>query len=281
MSDQPTSGEPSSESSGAQPTESQTRSGLEAWASRRLEGSAANLRRTATGRTVENLLRSSLIERVPRDHREPDAHFRRRRIVTALTLVLGAALLGISLAVEPGDPVFYPLTLSVALVWTVGGLASGPLHLGWIPHRGALRRPLINGIVLGLVAGAIFVAGALVVREIPPLRDFVAHVLAHEREGALLLIVAVALLNGLAEEVFFRGALFAAIGRQHPVLISTVIYALATIATRNPMLVFAAFLLGAVLGLERRASGGILAPMATHATWSLIMLVTLPPLFAA
>nr|WP_269809867.1 CPBP family intramembrane glutamic endopeptidase [Kineosporia rhizophila] len=97
----------------------------------------------------------------------------------------------------------------------------------------------------------------------------------------MLLIVAVALLNGLAEEVFFRGALFAAIGRQHPVLISTVIYALATIATRNPMLVFAAFLLGAVLGLERRASGGILAPMATHATWSLIMLVTLPPLFAA
>ena len=261
-------------------SENPTRSGVEARASRRLERFAAdNLRRTATGRAVENLLRSSLIERVPRDHSEPDARFHRRRIVTAITLVVGAVLLGISLAIEPGDPKFYLLTLLVAVTWTVGGLVSGPLHLGWTSYRGAVRRPLLNGIVLGLVAGAIFVAGALVVREIPPLRDFVAHVLAHEREGSALLIGIVTVLNGLAEEVFFRGALFAAIGRRHPVLVSTLIYAVATIATQNPMLVFAALLLGAVLGLERRATGGILAPMATHATWSLVMLVTLPPLF--
>ena len=257
-----------------------TRSALEARFSRALERFAAStLRRTAAGRALENLLRSSLIERVPRDHHEPDARFHSRRVVTAVTLVLGAVLLGISLSIEPGDPVFYLFTMLVAVVWTVGGLASGPLHLGWTSYQGAVRRPLLNGIGLGLAAAAIFVLGALVVREIPPLRDFVAHVLAHEREGSVFLIAAVALLNGLAEEVFFRGALFAAIGRRHPVLISTVIYALATIATRNPMLVFAALMLGAVLGLERRASGGILAPMATHATWSLLMLITLPPLF--
>nr|WP_246573058.1 type II CAAX endopeptidase family protein [Kineosporia corallincola] len=257
-----------------------TRSTFEARASRRLERfAAAGLRRTATGRAVETFLRTTLIERVPRDHQQSDSGFRRRRVVTAITLVLGATLLGVSLSVAPGDPVFYPLTLLVAVVWTVGGLASGPLHLGWTSYRGALRRPLVNGIALGLMAGAIFVVGALIVREIPPLRNFVAHVLAHEKEGSLLLVVVVTLLNGLAEEVFFRGALFAAIGRRHPVLISTVVYAVATIATRNPMLVFAAFLLGAVLGLERRASGGILAPMATHATWSAVMLTTLPPLF--
>ncbi|WP_370882666.1 lysostaphin resistance A-like protein [Kineosporia succinea] len=220
------------------------------------------------------------MERVPRDHSEPDSRFRRRRIITAVTLVTGAVLLGVSLSIEPGDPVFYPLTLLVAVVWTVGGLASGPLHLGWTSYRGAVRRPLLNGVALGLAAGAVFVVGALIVREIPPLRDFVTHVLAHEREGSFALIATVTLLNGLAEEVFFRGALFAAIGRRHPVLISTVVYALATIATRNPMLVFAAFLLGAVLGLERRASGGILAPMATHVTWSVVMLLALPPLFA-
>jgi uncharacterized protein len=248
--------------------------------SRRLEESHRYLRRTATGRTVENLLRTSLIERVPRDHQEPDSRFRRRRVITAITLVLGAVLLGVLLSIEPGNALFYPLSLLVAVIWTVGGLASGPLHLGWTSHEGALRRPLLNGVALGLVAGAIFVAGALVVREIPPLRDFVANVLAHEREGSAVLIAVVTLLNGLAEEVFFRGALFAAIGRRHPVLISTLIYAVATIATRNPMLVFAALVLGAVLGLERRASGGILAPMATHATWSVVMLVTLPPLFA-
>jgi membrane protease YdiL (CAAX protease family) len=35
------------------------------------------------------------------------------------------------------------------------------------------------------------------------------------------------------------------------------------------MLVFAALTLGLVFGLPRRASGGILAPIITHATWSM------------
>ena len=83
----------------------------------------------------------------------------------------------------------------------------------------------------------------------------------------------------MAEEVFFRGGLFAAIGRRQPVAISTLIYALATLATGNPMLVFAAVTLGLVLGLQRRASGGILAPIITHVTWSTLMLFILPPLF--
>jgi membrane protease YdiL (CAAX protease family) len=78
--------------------------------------------------------------------------------------------------------------------------------------------------------------------------------------------------------VFFRGALFAAIGRERPVLISTVVYALATIATGNPMLVFAAVLMGAVFALQRRATGGILASMLTHLTWSTVLLFALPPL---
>ncbi len=52
-------------------------------------------------------------------------------------------------------------------------------------------------------------------------------------------------------------------------------------ATGNPMLVFAAVLLGLLLGLQRRASGGILGPILTHCTWSLTMLLVLPPVFAA
>ena len=49
-------------------------------------------------------------------------------------------------------------------------------------------------------------------------------------------------------------------------------------ATANPMLVFAALLLGFVLALQRRASGGILAPILTHITWSATMLFALPAL---
>jgi membrane protease YdiL (CAAX protease family) len=79
--------------------------------------------------------------------------------------------------------------------------------------------------------------------------------------------------------VFFRGALYAAVGRNHPVATSTGVYALATVATRNPALVLASVVMGALFGLQRRASGGIQAPMLTHLTWSILMLRFLPPLY--
>jgi membrane protease YdiL (CAAX protease family) len=62
------------------------------------------------------------------------------------------------------------------------------------------------------------------------------------------------------------------------VLISTVIYALATVTGGNPVLVFAAAVLGTVVGLQRRAGGGVLAPILTHLTWSTAMLFAMPPL---
>jgi membrane protease YdiL (CAAX protease family) len=61
--------------------------------------------------------------------------------------------------------------------------------------------------------------------------------------------------------------------------VTTLAYTVATLATGNLMLGFAAVVLGAVVGLQRRASGGILAPILTHVTWSLSMLFALPVLF--
>jgi membrane protease YdiL (CAAX protease family) len=45
------------------------------------------------------------------------------------------------------------------------------------------------------------------------------------------------------------------------------------------MLGVAAIILGTVCALERRASGGVLAPILTHFVWGLIMVLALPPLF--
>jgi uncharacterized protein len=228
----------------------------------------------SAGRAV----RPSLIDRVERDHHQSDGQFLRRRIVVAITLAAGAVLLGISLSIRPGDGVFYLLTVSVAVTWAAGAVLSGPLHLGRIRSRDRLRRPVVTPIVTGLVLAAVFVTGALVVREVPPLREAVNSVLAHARYGAVVPIVGVTVLNGVAEEVFFRGALFAAIGHRHAVAVTTVIYGAVTFATGNLMLVFAAFVLGPVLGLQRRASGGILAPILTHITWSTTMVLVLPAL---
>ncbi len=228
---------------------------------------------------LRRALAPSLIDPVPRDHLEPDAVFSRRRLVVAVVLVVGATLLGFSLAVRPGDVVFYVLTLLLAAVWVVGSVASGPLHLGRIAWRGQLRRPVVTPVLLGLAAGAVFAAGALVVRQVPLLAGLVDDVLAHADEGSYASVAVVAVLNGVAEEVFFRGALFAAVGRRHAVLVSTAVYALATVATLNLVLVVAAALLGLLLGLMRRASGGVLGPAITHVTWSLCMLLVLPTLF--
>ena len=60
---------------------------------------------------------------------------------------------------------------------------------------------------------------------------------------------------------------------------STAVYTLATASTRNPALVLAAAVMGTLFGLQRRASGGLQAPVLTHLTWSTLMVRYLPPLF--
>ena len=116
------------------------------------------------------------------------------------------------------------------------------------------------------------------VRQVPLIADQVTRVLDHANQGVTPLLLLVTVVNGIAEELFFRGALYAAVPR-YPVAVSTVAYLVATLATGNVMLAFAAVVLGVVVGLERRASGGVLAPILTHVTWSTVMLFALPLLF--
>ena len=231
-------------------------------------------------RRAVDIVRPVLIDKVERDHVQSDSAFLRRRIVVGIALAVGATLLGLSFSVRQGDPAFYPLTFGLAATWMLGSLLSGPLHLGHILRGGTLRRPIITPIASGLLLAALFIIGAFVIRTIPALASLTEDVLGYARLGNLWIILVITLVNGIAEELFFRGALFAAIGVWHPVLISTALYALATIAGGNLVLVFAAALLGTVVALERRASGGILAPILTHITWSLSMLLLLPPIFA-
>lgn len=211
---------------------------------------------------------------------EPPAVIRRRRIMVAVVLVAGFVTLAFSLSRTPGDDSFYVLTLLLAAVWAVGAFLSGPLHLGRICVRGRNQRPVITGTLVGLALGGVFVLGGLVTREIPVLRDLVVRVLEFADYGPLLLVVFITVINGLAEELFFRGSLYTALAPFHPVLVSTVIYVVVTgLSTQNIMLGFAGAILGAVCALERRATGGVLAPMLTHFFWGLVMVLALPPIF--
>lgn len=213
-------------------------------------------------------------------YNEPPSVIGRRKFVVGGFLLIGAALLGYSLSRPPGDETFIWLTLALAGVWAAGAFASGPLHMGHICVRGRNQRPAITGTVVGLLLGGIFVLGALVVREIPGVNDYVREVLQYSNAGPLYLIVFITVINGVAEEMFFRGALYTALLKYHPVIVSTVLYVIATAATTgNPMLGFAAIILGTVCALLRRATGGVLAPMLTHFFWGLVMVLALPPMF--
>ena len=124
-----------------------------------------------------------------------------------------------------------------------------------------------------------FLAGGLIAKEIPVIAALITRVLEYSHQGSFLLIVLITVVNGVAEETFFRGAVYTALGRHYPVAISTVLYVAATLGSGNPMLGFAGIILGTVCALERRATGGILAPMLTHFVWGLIMVLVLPPMF--
>jgi hypothetical protein len=195
----------------------------------------------------------------------------RRLRVTAATAVVGAVVLAVSLRIEPGSAWFYPATLGLAAVWAVGALASGPLRLGRVGEK----RPVVPALLVGLGLALVFVLGGLVVAELPPLAERVAAVLAHAAAGSALLVLVVTVVNGVAEEMFFRGALYDVVPR-HPVLVTALVSASVTLVTGNPMLAFAAFLLGLVVGQQRKVSGGVLAPAITHVTWSVTMLYVLP-----
>lgn len=214
-------------------------------------------------------------------HHEPPSVIRRRRIIVVVVLIIGATLLGVSLTRTPGSTSFYWLTVALAVVWAAGARVSGPLHIGSVKFRGRNRRPVLTGTAIGVSLGGVFIAGGLVAREIGPVRDYIVEVLNYANYGALWLVVLITVVNGLAEEMFFRGALYSSLGRFHPEIVSTIVYAVAVSAAGNPMLGFAGIILGGVCAYERRITGGVLAPMLTHFFWGLVMVLALPPMFGA
>jgi hypothetical protein len=201
---------------------------------------------------------------------------RRRWILTA-TGVGGAGLLGISLSTRPGSPQFYTLTMGLAGTWAAGACGSGPPSLG-SPGQ---AHPVVTPVLTGAAAFGLFYGAARLARHVPPLHRAIGSVLRYSDRGATPLVMLTACANAVGEEMFFRGALWSAVPGSHPLVTTTLAYTATTAATRNPALVVAGAATSVLFGLQRRTSGGVLAPSLAHVTWSLLMLRYIPPLFRA
>jgi hypothetical protein len=193
---------------------------------------------------------------------------------------VGAALLGRSLSSRAASREFYVLTFGVAGTWLAGGLIGGPIPLAdERTRRNAARELLVIPVAVGSGMFGLFYLAALVARRIPALDEALRSVLNYADQGSTPLVLSTTLANAIAEETYFRGALYAAARPRHAVATSTVGYVLCTGATRNPALLLASAVMGTVFAVQRRNTGGVLAPTVTHLTWAALMLRFLPPLF--
>ncbi len=200
---------------------------------------------------------------------------RRRRIVVGSTLVPGTILLGATLRVPNGSGWFVVLGLLLAATWTIGAWLSGPIPFRSSDRTGWSREVLV-AVGIGAATYLGFLAVFLLVRNIAFLADALDSVLDQADAGPSLVVLVIALVNGAAEELFFRGALPDAFEPRHREIAPTVVYVAVTAATGNIALVAAALVMGVVLNRQRILTGGVMSPIVTHVTWSTLMLLALP-----
>lgn len=194
----------------------------------------------------------------------------------SITVVVGALLLTGTLAVDAESPLFYTLAALSGVVWLAGAALAGP------PERAPARRAnrTVGEAAAGIAAGAAcflaFIAARPVAAAVPWLEASMDGVLARADAGPMWAIVGTAVLSGVGEEVFFRGALYAALPPNRRFVRAVLIYTVVTVATLQLVLVVAAAVMGTAFTLARRLSGGLTAPILMHATWTTMMLLLLP-----
>jgi uncharacterized protein len=194
---------------------------------------------------------------------------------------LGAsALLRLSFSAREGSQHFYLLTTGLAATLTTGALGAGPVQWWGADRPGRPASAAWDLVGLPALVGAANFAGfygaARVVRRHPALRRAIASVFRYADEGSTPLVVVIAASGGVAEELFYRGALWRG---PRPLRSTTLAYVASTSATGNPALVLAGLVTSVIFGWQRAASGGVLAPAVAHVTWSVLMLRFIPPLF--
>jgi membrane protease YdiL (CAAX protease family) len=195
------------------------------------------------------------------------------RIVVAVTLIAGGILVATTIRAEQSTAQFVVAGLSLAGVWVLGFLAARRFRHEPVEH--AIRHAVI-GVAIGLAMFVAFVAIAWAARRLEVLDEPIDGILrtADARTRTWLLVVAV--VNGVAEELFFRGALVDALPSRYAASGSTVIYVAVTSAGGNVALALAALVLGTVFVAARLRTRSLVTPIAAHVTWSLLVITSFP-----
>ena len=192
-----------------------------------------------------------------------------RRTALALALAVGTVAFGAALALRTVVDPWLATGAAAAISALVAAWALGRARLTALFTSDARRIAWAALLGIGLV-----VATHLAFRAVASLLGaHVAHLYAsidvatpRAARAALTLGVVV------AEELVWRGCAVAIGG---PVL-AVALYALPQLAGGEWILVVAAVGLGAVLDHQRRRTGSLVAPLITHAIWSVAIFVVVP-----
>jgi membrane protease YdiL (CAAX protease family) len=192
--------------------------------------------------------------------------------VAIAALLIGAVLLGITLNVEDGSWQFYAAGFAMAATWIAAYLLA---------HTTSRqdRRPMIDallGVVVGVAMFGVFAAGSWILHSIHLFDSAVDELLRTADSSTVGWVLTLAWVNAVAEEFFFRGTLIDAARGRFPLAVAVVPYVITTVPSGNSALVIAAAIMGTVFAVLRIRTGALTASIATHLTWSTLMILVFP-----
>lgn len=208
-------------------------------------------------------------------------------VCVVLTMVCAAVILRKAFDAAGTDALAW-WSLALAATWAVGGGVALALTGRGAPsessfgHAGLLaRHPFAVSLTIGcVIAGACFVGGAILI-AIPWTEEWIRSALTAAESGSQVVVVAVALVAGAAEEIFFRGALPGLMRGILRWVVPLALYTLVTLASGNLALTLCAPVLGAAAMLARDLTERLWAAILVHACWTVAMVWLFPVVFRA
>ncbi len=168
---------------------------------------------------------------------------------------------------------FWARAAGAGIVIAIYAVAAGPAAIGRLFTHGDPAIEAVIGVASGLALYGLFWLGEqLLVVIVPGLASEVQDLYAVRgaTHPAVMVLVLAAAASG--EELFFRGLLQQRAG----FVAAVVVYGAVHLWERKVILVLSALVAGAWWGALLGLTGGLVAPVASHLTWCLLIIVWRP-----